>query len=858
MYCTCCVAALPRAGQKDVLTRKVKESVRGDKFKPHQKIAHARAYQAWKARQPQTAAAASPVTANEAEAALDEVDAPLAALVRTVMTVAVNKQAVSLVSSFVQLQLANGLAVLSSRNHQRNGVQQFLHAAATLLRRQQDQRLRKAGFFSDMGDGSTDRKTIEQEVIYVRYPTFSGDPTVSLAGLRMQVEYFDLVEVDVSYSADKKSFDANAVLRSTYHTANLERGLASLPSARGATSPRSRTCAGTCRACATRGPGRRAAHSPNPPPAPSTSTFCLPTFHFAAVADAPAAAAEAEKVSLHNSNLTIGPGADQIYPSKGVLELNFSVIASEVSAFYAARSRVLDQPGRKLAYTAHGARAFTSPAWFGSGYEQLYTNTDLKESRPDLPAQIGGSAGAVQHAAVEKVQAQSEQTQVMVQSLVNDAKARAWQEEESRRDFDRRMKEMREELRMRDLAAAEARAKAEGEARAERARLDKEARERQQLLEEKLARESKKTNVAIQKHAESARTVSAALERAVGASMMQMQMQMQTMQIMHFEAHGRPVPPELLKPPRPYEPVIVAGGDSGQFTEEGVEDDALPPSTAAEQGPGSEAAPVTSAVSESDMVDDMADMAETLGQLSGGKKRREDNGSGEEDDEDAHQVKWRLNGDAGLPEDPLDHSLWCWLIRLLIDQGMHQQADKRVLGVEVWSKHERRARRVVGMHGFSDDKPGRRFRQQLVAADTWLMERGGGLLVGDLNRVPCRRFRAGQHTLNAGDAALRRWLGWSCACCGGGLGRRQGFQLVGHDEAATAVTRTRRAGDEPSACIDMVVAVGGEASMWAPAALIWPAGAGHEIAVRPRVPHGAAAAGSRGRRRRGAPHAGHA
>ena len=27
-----------------------------------------------------------------------------------------------------------------------------------------------AGFFSDCGDGSTDRKTIEQEVTYVRYP----------------------------------------------------------------------------------------------------------------------------------------------------------------------------------------------------------------------------------------------------------------------------------------------------------------------------------------------------------------------------------------------------------------------------------------------------------------------------------------------------------------------------------------------------------------------------------------------------------------------------------------------------------------------------------------------------------------
>ena len=43
------------------------------------------------------------------------------------------------------------------------------------------------------------------------------------------VEYFDILDVDVSYSKDKKSFDARAVLRSTYHRAFLERGLASLP-----------------------------------------------------------------------------------------------------------------------------------------------------------------------------------------------------------------------------------------------------------------------------------------------------------------------------------------------------------------------------------------------------------------------------------------------------------------------------------------------------------------------------------------------------------------------------------------------------------------------------------------------------
>ena len=65
--------------------------------------------------------------------------------------------------------------------------------------------------------------------MYVRYPTFKEDPAVSLAGLRMRVEYFDLLSVDVTYSQDKKSFDARAILRSTYHQAFLERNLASLP-----------------------------------------------------------------------------------------------------------------------------------------------------------------------------------------------------------------------------------------------------------------------------------------------------------------------------------------------------------------------------------------------------------------------------------------------------------------------------------------------------------------------------------------------------------------------------------------------------------------------------------------------------
>ena len=65
----------------------------------------------------------------------------------------------------------------------------------------------------------------------MRYPFMRGDMKQSLAGLRMQNEYFDLLEVDTSFSLDEKSFEGRGVLRSTYHTAFLERGLASLPPA---------------------------------------------------------------------------------------------------------------------------------------------------------------------------------------------------------------------------------------------------------------------------------------------------------------------------------------------------------------------------------------------------------------------------------------------------------------------------------------------------------------------------------------------------------------------------------------------------------------------------------------------------
>ena len=110
----------------------------------------------------------------------------------------------------------------------------------------------------------------------------------SLNGLRFRAEYLDLLQVDVSYSLDSKSFDARAVLRSTYHTAFLQHGLASLPPAVTA-----------------------------PPPAADDVEQATRCGVRRGQALAPAAApAVLEPPSLRNANLVIGAAADQIYPSR--------------------------------------------------------------------------------------------------------------------------------------------------------------------------------------------------------------------------------------------------------------------------------------------------------------------------------------------------------------------------------------------------------------------------------------------------------------------------------------------------------------------------------------------------------------
>ena len=76
------------------------------------------------------------------------------------MVVALTKTGLMLVPSFIELQRANGAEILAATRQ--NGVQSLLHAAAVVLRRKQNERLRAAGMLSAMGDGSNDRKTIEQ------------------------------------------------------------------------------------------------------------------------------------------------------------------------------------------------------------------------------------------------------------------------------------------------------------------------------------------------------------------------------------------------------------------------------------------------------------------------------------------------------------------------------------------------------------------------------------------------------------------------------------------------------------------------------------------------------------------------
>ena len=268
-HVTCAAChAFPKTAHKDVIFKHPpgKLTLRSDKLVAHQShVAHERAVHLWRARM-KAAPTPTPAPTDSAEAPADLGTVALRNLMRTVMTTVVHKGPVSFVKTLVALQVANQTTISTSHMHSTNGVQSFLHAAMLLLQGQQNERLRRGGMLSDMGDGSTDRKMIEQEIIYVKYPVCRGDMTKSLNGLRFTCEYLDLVEVDVRYSLDKKSFDARAVLRSTYHTTYLQRGLASLPEPE--PEPEPEPDGGLAEATRARSAGERPSHPLCAAPAP--------------------------------------------------------------------------------------------------------------------------------------------------------------------------------------------------------------------------------------------------------------------------------------------------------------------------------------------------------------------------------------------------------------------------------------------------------------------------------------------------------------------------------------------------------------------------------------------------------------
>ena len=145
-----------------------KSTLRIDKIKAHANhVAHARAVRRWKVIRSAPAPAPAPAPSDQQES---PADIALANLVRTIVSVAVHKSPIQLIPMLVELQAANQTLISTSHTSSSNGVQTFLHAAAMLLKGEQNERLQQAGMLSDMGDGSTDRKTIEQEIIYARYP----------------------------------------------------------------------------------------------------------------------------------------------------------------------------------------------------------------------------------------------------------------------------------------------------------------------------------------------------------------------------------------------------------------------------------------------------------------------------------------------------------------------------------------------------------------------------------------------------------------------------------------------------------------------------------------------------------------
>ena len=148
----------------------------------------------------------------------------------------------------------------------------------------------------------------------------------------------------------------------------------------------------------------------------------------------------------------------------------------------------------------------------------------------------------------------------------------------------------------------------------------------------------------------------------------------------------------------------------------------------------------------------------------------------------------------------------------------------RAFGVEVVHKADAQKRAYAAVHGVFTAA----FREQVDAAEAWVRDRGGGLVLGDFNHVPCRKWRVSRAALSAMDKRLRKLCGTVCeaTCCrasvGGGADRVVGGDgggdgAPGSAEGEPGWTRFATADGRirgPTARYDFAVAIGCEEGAW--------------------------------------------
>ena len=151
----------------------------------------------------------------------------------------------------------------------------------------------------------------------------------------------------------------------------------------------------------------------------------------------------------------------------------------------------------------------------------------------------------------------------------------------------------------------------------------------------------------------------------------------------------------------------------------------------------------------------------------------------------------------------------------------------RVLGVELRRLADGKLVRVVGLHGMHGEEE--KSVQQMLAAGAFVKKGRGGLVVGDMNRVACARWRVAKQGLSTADRVLRGWLGEKgCRCCqkGGGdaiegegeipgeIVEREGDLQLTDGERFTRFRVDKGRCMEGTARLDQIWAFGDEVGAW--------------------------------------------